>query len=56
LFKALAIGCTINNRASIMKDSAGLIVREGEPTEAALKVLAEKLNHENEFMSFHKRT
>lgn len=42
LFNALATGCTINNRASI--DIQGNnFKRIGEPTEAALKVFAEKL-------------
>lgn len=42
LFNALATGCTINNRASI-EIQGNNFKRIGEPTEAALKVFAEKL-------------
>ena len=43
LFEALAVGCTINNQARI--DFEGNeYKRVGEPTEAALKVLAEKIS------------
>lgn len=42
LFEALAIGCTINNNSRI--DIIGQQFKKvGEPTEAALKVFAEKL-------------
>lgn len=42
LFKSLAIGCSYNNNARIdLVD--GKLTRVGEPTEAALKVFAEKL-------------
>ena len=43
LFEALAVGCTINNQARI--DFEGNeYKRVGEPTQAALKVLAEKIS------------
>lgn len=42
LVESFATGCTINNRALIKKEG-NTYVRVGEPTEAALKVLAEKL-------------
>lgn len=35
--------CALNNRARIIKDDQGNFKNQGEPTEAALKVLAEKL-------------
>ena len=42
LFKAICFGCTLNNNARIdLKD--GDFVRVGEPTEAAMLVLAEKI-------------
>jgi len=42
LFKSLAVGCSYNNNARIdLVD--GKLTRVGEPTEAALKVFAEKL-------------
>lgn len=43
LFKAFSYGCSINNRAEIVM-KGNEIAKIGEPTEAALKVLAEKLN------------
>lgn len=47
LVKSFTTGMSINNRASIKKQD-GDYVRVGEPTEAAMIVLAEKLNaHEN---------
>ena len=42
LFNDLAIGCTINNTARIDYEN-GKFRRVGEPTEAAMKVLAEKI-------------
>jgi Ca2+-transporting ATPase len=42
LVDSFATGCTINNRSSIKKEN-GQYVRVGEPTEAALIVLAEKM-------------
>ena len=42
VFNALATGCTINNTARIDYEN-GKFRRVGEPTEAALKVLAEKI-------------
>ena len=42
LFRSLAVGCTINNNARIDHEG-GDFRRAGEPTEAALKVVAEKL-------------
>ena len=42
LFTSLATGCTINNRSRI-DFKEGEFVRVGEPTEAALKVFAEKV-------------
>jgi len=42
LFHALAVGCTFNNNARIDYEK-GEFRRVGEPTEAALKVVAEKL-------------
>jgi len=42
LFRALATGCTINNRSRVDFEE-GEFKRIGEPTEAALKVFAEKL-------------
>ena len=42
LFDKIASGCTINNRAQI-KNENGQYVRVGDPTEAALKVIAEKM-------------
>ena len=43
IIRSLAVGCTVNNRAEIVKKGSSFN-RVGEPTEAALKVLAEKLN------------
>lgn len=40
--KDMATVCTINNKANVIYDS-GKFVKQGEPTEAALKVAAEKL-------------
>ena len=42
LFDSLAVGCTFNNNARIDYED-GVFKRVGEPTEAALKVVAEKL-------------
>jgi len=42
LVESFATGCTVNNRAHIKQENKEF-VRVGEPTEAALKVLAEKL-------------
>jgi len=42
IFGSIAIGCTINNAASVQHKD-GQYVRIGEPTDAALKVFAEKL-------------
>ena len=42
LFNALAIGCTVNNNSRI-DITDGDFVKIGEPTEAALTVLAEKI-------------
>jgi Ca2+-transporting ATPase len=42
LFKSLATGCTYNNSARVDVEG-GVFKRVGEPTEAALKVFAEKL-------------
>lgn len=42
LIVSIATGCTLNNRAEI-KNKDGDYTKVGEPTEAALKVLAEKL-------------
>jgi len=42
LFRSLAVGCTINNTSRIDFEK-GVFRRVGEPTEAALKVLAEKI-------------
>lgn len=42
LFKSLAVGCTVNNTSRIDFEN-GTYKRVGEPTEAALKVLAEKI-------------
>lgn len=43
LFRSLAIGCTVNNTSRIDYVD-GTFKRVGEPTEAALKVLAEKIS------------
>lgn len=42
MFKSFAIGCTVNNTSRIDYEN-GAFKRVGEPTEAALKVLAEKI-------------
>jgi magnesium-transporting ATPase (P-type) len=42
VFTSLAVGCTVNNPASIVYEN-GDFKRQGEPTDAALKVFAEKL-------------
>jgi len=42
LFCDIAVGCIINNRSRIDFEN-GEFVRVGEPTEAALKVFAEKV-------------
>jgi len=42
LFHSFATGCTVNNVATI-NTAGGKFERLGEPTEAALKVLAEKI-------------
>lgn len=41
--KHLAASCTLNNRANLIQDKEGKWEAQGEPTEAALKVLAEKI-------------
>jgi Ca2+-transporting ATPase len=43
-FEALAVGCSFNNNAGI-EQRDGAWTRVGEPTEAAMKVLAEKLQN-----------
>ena len=43
MFGSIATGCTVNNRAEIVLEN-NVWTRVGEPTEAALKVLAEKMN------------
>jgi len=42
LFHSLAVGCTLNNNARIDYDGKDF-KKVGEPTEAALKVVGEKL-------------
>lgn len=51
IVRALSVGCTVNNRAQIVQKDKSY-VRVGEPTEAALKVLAEKLNQSKNAMEF----
>ena len=51
IFRALSVGCTVNNRAEIQKKGSQY-VRVGEPTEAALKVLSEKMNGSKNGMEF----
>mmetsp|Transcript_3602 Transcript_3602/g.6125 ORF Transcript_3602/g.6125 Transcript_3602/m.6125 type:complete len:913 (-) Transcript_3602:36-2774(-) len=43
LFDSIALGCTVNNNASVSVEGTSF-KRMGEPTEAALKVLAEKIS------------
>jgi hypothetical protein len=40
--REIAIVCTLNNKSSIVFEE-GKFAKQGEPTEAALKVIAEKL-------------
>jgi len=48
LFKLFAHGCAVNNNSSVAKDAEGVYQRRGEPTEAAILVLASKMIKDNE--------
>ena len=48
LFRSLAVGCAFNNNATVEKKD-GKWSRIGEPTEAALAVLAEKIENAKDF-------
>jgi len=47
VFKDIAVVCALNNKAKIFHDD-GKFNKQGEPTEAALKVAAEKLGRYDE--------
>jgi hypothetical protein len=44
LFRSISTVCSRNNSSKIVIEKDGYFKRIGEPTEAALKVLAEKIS------------
>jgi magnesium-transporting ATPase (P-type) len=48
LFTLFAHGCAVNNNSRVAKNEDGVYQRFGEPTEAAIRVLATKMIKDNE--------
>jgi magnesium-transporting ATPase (P-type) len=48
LFTLFAHGCAVNNNSRVTKNEDGEYQRAGEPTEAAIRVLASKMIKDNE--------